>query len=226
MSNKTYLENYGIEVNRENVYYSRTYVQGKGDITPRFIYTSLDGELQNISSLVLDLMKSFDKFRFYDLFDVIFSGKGLVFRKDFIFIPYVLPSLPHEIGHILEMKDKSRWVKDDLGMPMMTNLKNPAIFYRSMARDFRARAIQLRLGSNDPNVIKNHVEKQTIDSYEGSWFLAARDLLPYGRFRNTKDVADWANTFMLTTFNEWTEEKIRHEWSLRIDHYKEWMETK
>lgn len=96
--------------------------------------------------------------------------------KNGIIMPCGMPTIDHEVAHIVEMNDISRIVKPDLGLSM--GFKNPnshSEFFCVVAREVRVRAIQTSMGYK-PVRIKDH----------GAYNRQPH--LPYGRFQSDKDI--------------------------------------
>jgi hypothetical protein len=150
-----------------------------------------------------------------------------------IHCPFMLPCVEHEIAHIVEMNDLSRICLPDWGMGKIHDgvhkLKtNPKFFFAAVAREIRVRNIQkiisgddlnMRVGSKKDNayaaVIKN--------SY--SWIDPAAKFIPFGRFRTMDEFYDWTIHLAETTLKNYSIERIRHEWDVKLNIMREYMYT-
>lgn len=136
--------------------------------------------------------------------------------KENIFTYFSLPRISHEIAHLLEMKNSKRWVLPDFGIkfPFNHTHKNKSIFFTALARETRVIAIESVLSSNSKSILDN-----------SSWKIDKR-YLPFGRFNKKSDLKDWIIDLHTKTVNAWSHDRIYHEWAIRLDYIKNWMETK
>lgn len=161
------------------------------------------------------------RIRTYALADTIYSDISKVYflTKEHIYIPYRLPSASHEIAHMVEMKDLDRCLLPDWGLKAFTNKVKVSdkLFFAAFAREIRIRAIDnLIHGFSNPVSITNHVY----------WFHEACKRIPFGRFKDNKDIVAWADDLSLKTFIAWSFDRVEHEWKIRLDHIRNWMETR
>ena len=111
--------------------------------------------------LIQELLAMNNRFRFYpSLIETNLDEDEvcLVVRKDFIFMPLCMPLIEHEVAHILEMKNKDRWTKNDLGMKFNIYSCGKSMFFAALSRESRVAGIQARLmGRNINHVIINRL---------------------------------------------------------------------
>jgi hypothetical protein len=151
------------------------------------------------------------------------EDKGFFVTKSNIFIPYVLPKVEHDIAHMVELRNPKRWTMADWGMPRFDdhNIK-PGPFFAALSREARTRAIQLYM---EPEAVGN--EKHTTFNQLANpyWKDMAKSLLPFGRFHSMKDVECWMGDLRERTYRAWSLDRIVHEWTVRLNHIQNWMET-
>jgi hypothetical protein len=182
---------------------------------------------QHLSSFQISLLESESRIRLYPLTGLVDAKKTFFLDKRNIYIAYSLPSLGHQIAHAVEMKDSSRWLLPDWGM----NLKGfvhqedqltARMYYIAMAREIRVRAIQLHMEPfhrlNKKSTVYNICNNQHA---WGSW---AERFTPHRQFQNFQHVWNWVEYLREKTYREWSLDRIRHEWSLRLTHMQHWME--
>jgi hypothetical protein len=183
-----------------------------------------------------------NRIRLYPFVTDLEPDKAFFVKKEGIFIPYAIPAPEHEIAHMCEMQDQSRWLLPDWGLAFpqesaekskckdpavkfFDRYKSPKIFFAAMAREIRVRGIQL------------HMEPEEIDKKDSTVFhilnnqfawggSVLKGHLPFGRFRIAKDVEDWAADLRDKTYKAWNLPRIEHEWGVRLTHMQNWMETK
>lgn len=136
---------------------------------------------------------------------------GWCVRKDYVQMPVCLPTAPHELSHLVEMKSLPRILQDDFGLTMSNEGLAPASYYAAMAREARVRGIGSHLTGQE--TFGNRI-----------WALDAP--LNYGRFRNVQDVESWAHDIFSRARKDWDMSRIHDEVKLRADYIREYMETK
>jgi hypothetical protein len=158
------------------------------------------------------------RIRVFSLYDELEENQGYIPRKDMICIPIGLPSADHEIAHMVEMNNPKRWTLPDWGMPHpAVGYKANKNFFQALSREIRVRAIQAHItGKSNPHFPKNHC----------GWEHEIAPRLHFGRFKCPQDVFDWASGMWQKTHNAWSLDRIRHEWEIRLNHIRNWMEIK
>jgi len=78
------------------------------------------------------------------------------------------------------------------------------------------RAIQAIMGMSSPY-------KHILDN--GYWNSYAKQIIPYGRFVNIKELENWLNQITETTTKKWSIERIECEWTIRLRHIENYMAT-
>jgi hypothetical protein len=151
------------------------------------------------------------------------EDKGFFVTKSNIFIPYVLPKVEHDIAHMVELRNPKRWTMADWGMPRFDdrNIK-PGPFFAALSREARTRAIQLYL---EPEAVGNEEHTTFNQLANPYWRDMAKSLLPFGRFQSMKDVECWVGDLRERTYRAWSLDRIVHEWTVRLNHIQNWMET-
>ncbi len=163
------------------------------------------------------------------------------------------PSIMHEIGHWLDMKDPKRWIIKEWGFDdwspipfeettvSITNKKaihNKAWSYnqykadrskKSQARFTKYLSTELRVRSieyrlNSSSFQTNKFINKIIGSF--NWGDMSLIMLPFAKFQTVDHLKDWIGTLGQTTYNHWTEDKIEFEFKKRLDYWGEWAETK
>lgn len=157
------------------------------------------------------------------LYGDIEDDKGYFVTKSNIFIPYQLPKIEHDIAHLVELTNSKRWTMTDWGMPRFDddNIK-PGPFFAALCREARTRAIQLHMQPEAIGDNNNTTYNQLANSY---WMSMTKSLLPFGRFKCLKDVECWMGDIRERTYKAWSLDRITHEWKIRLDHIRNWMET-
>lgn len=164
----------------------------------------------------------FDRF-FGDVSDRLKIDKqvGFLITKDTIHIPYQLPSIEHEIAHLVEMKDSKRWTMTDFGMgnPDIDHMSAERIF-QALSREVRARAIELHLTGK---IIKSDSKYMIFNN--PFWYSAVKKHLPFGKFKNMDEVTAWVEDLRDKTYAAWSEDRVVHEWKIRLEHIQNHMES-
>lgn len=174
---------------------------------------------QKLGEFEKSLLDMDDRIRVFQLYDELEETQGYIPRKDMICIPVGLPSADHEIAHMLEMRTPERWVLPDWGMKHPNDgYKSPKDFFASLSREIRVRAIQAHINPScsDPDFPKGHVH----------WEGEATSRLHFGRFKCPQDIYDWGHDLWVKTHMAWSRDRIRHEWEVRLNYIRNWMETK
>lgn len=179
----------------------------------------------HLSLFVKELVQSESRFRFHDVGNDFFNDKKFfVVTKEIIHCPIFMPAIEHEIAHAVEMRDCSRWLLPDWGMTNFTE-PSPKAMFAAMAREIRVRAIQLHMLPESEHNNKNSTLVNILNN-DWAWGHWARTMTPFGRFKNYQDVWTWANDLRERTFKSWSQDRIAHEWKIRLTHMQNWMETK
>lgn len=181
-------------------------------------------EISGASKFERELFSIDSRIRFTDMFGGVESNKGFIIRDQVIHFNHVLPSLSHEIGHMVEMRDLTRCVKDDWGMmlPSKAN-KNPKSFLAAMSREIRVRAIELHiLGKSSNHNTKNNILTNPFWDRTAQNFLKKNKL---GKFNTYQELQDWVFYLRDKTYAAWSQDRIKHEWEVRFNYISNWMET-
>jgi hypothetical protein len=178
------------------------------------------------SSFSIDLLRMEPRFRVYALADEMFDVRpdhAYYPTKEHLYLPVIIPALSHEIAHMVEMRDPVRWTLPDWGFPglsvLRSGFRSDAGFYVALAREARVCAIERHMQPTRGN-------KAPIDNEGTHWEWEAKRRLLFGRFRKYDDVLDWVKAIHESTYAAWGLDRIRHEWEVRLNHIREWMETR
>lgn len=66
------------------------------------------------------------------------------------------------------------------------------------------------------NILRN-------DHAWGEW---AKTHVPFGRFKSYEHVQAWVHDIREKTYKAWSLERIKHEWEIRLNAMREYMETR
>lgn len=159
----------------------------------------------------------------YPFYADVEDKKGFFVTRDNIFIPYVLPKIEHDISHLLELRNSKRWTMVDWGMPRFEkDVISPGPFFAALCREIRTRAIQLHMEPEAMGDMNNTTYNQLANQY---WTGMVKKLLPFGRFQTYQDVECWLGSLREGTYKAWCQDRIVHEWKVRLNHIQNWMET-
>lgn len=172
---------------------------------------------------VMSLLNVDSRIRVCPFYGDVEENKGFFVTKQHIFIPYELPKIEHDIAHLLELKNSKRWTMVDWGMPRFdADYIKPRPFFAALSREIRTRAIQLYMEPKAYGDMKSTTFNQLANPY---WYGMAEKLLPFGRFNSMQDVESWLGHVRECTYSAWCKDRIVHEWNIRLDHIRNWMET-
>lgn len=162
---------------------------------------------------------------FFHIFDRVLDkqdgdGVGYYPKKDFVYIATQLPTIEHEIAHMVEIQDEARVLLPDWGFKMYRlygkKRETNSAIVAGIARETRVRAIQrIIMRENSSSSMADHP----------AWSTAMDDYFPYGRFRNHADLVAWIKDIHERTCMNWSLDKIESEWNKKIDYLLNWMET-
>lgn len=137
-------------------------------------------------------------------------------RKDYMQFVVGIPTLEHEIAHMVEMKDFSRCIINDWGLRFdIENISNK-LFFLTMAREARVRGIQSHLDGREYAYSANHPVI----------LFDAPGHLPFGKFNSCKDFYDWMQAIFSRSRSDWSKDRIYDEWVKRAEYIRNWQETK
>lgn len=172
---------------------------------------------QKLSDFERSLFEMDSRIRVFGFFDDLESNHGFIIRKDMICIPTGLPSADHEIAHMVEMTNRSRWTLHDWGINIHEPKTQKGLF-AAISRETRVRAIQRHMTPNIPRFAPlNNVH---------CWEPWVKENIPFGKFKTYQDVENWVVDMHDKTYAAWSLDRIRYEWEVRINHIRDWMETK
>lgn len=174
---------------------------------------------------ICELLNMEPRIRLYPLHGDVSRDCGFIVRPDHIFIPWAQPAVEHEIAHLVELTASRRWTMTDWGMPRFEvgDIFAPR-FFAALARETRVRALQryMMTFKNEQELHDSWVWNQCNNPY---WAEMVRRSLPFGRFRDYQDVQMWIRDLHEKVYKSWSQDRIRHEWMIRLDHFRNWMET-
>lgn len=177
-----------------------------------------------VGPIVISLFEMEPRIKVYSLFGDADPemNQGYIPEKHQLLFPIGIPGAAHEIAHMVEMRNPDRWTKVDWGMVSPKKNKGYSKWqstgglFAALTREIRVRAIQQHINSEMPypSIMDNP-----------HWNDLVCDRLHFGRFKSRKDVLDWSNDLKNKTYNAWSLDRIRHEWEVRLNHIRNWMET-
>jgi len=177
------------------------------------------------SSFICELLNMEPRIRLYPLHGDVTHDCGFIVKHEHIYIPWAQPAVEHELSHLVELNSSRRWTMTDWGMPRFEvgGISAPRIF-AALARETRVRALQRHLMTfkNDQELQDSWVWNQCNNPY---WEQMVRRNLPFGRFRDYQDVTMWIRDLHEKVYRAWSQDRIRHEWTVRLEHIQNWMET-
>lgn len=160
--------------------------------------------------IIHDMMSMFPCVKYSSIMNDLDDKWAYKPTKKCIYIAHSLPTIAHEIAHMVEMNDFSRLLLQDWGLKL-----GPNVGFTSAAREIRVRAIQ---GLMEPE------RNRLVNNYFG-WMIPLFGKLPFGRFKTKQDVIDWENDLHHRILRAWSLDRIFHEWKLRVDYIRNWQET-
>lgn len=139
--------------------------------------------------------------------------------KKYIHWSIDLPAAHHEIAHFVELSNINRLLLPDFDFSLGISSNNPKNAMAVYTRELRVRAIQrhMRVDYKEYKDIQ-HIQNEFI-------FKEMKDSLPFGRFKNEKELIDWSINLHDRTFNAWNKDRIEFEFNRRADFIRNWMET-
>lgn len=172
----------------------------------------------------LELLSMDSRIKVCSFYGDVQDDAGYLPTKKQLVFPCELPAASHQIAHMIEMTNPNRWTMIDWGMATpegdFSNFK-ARNYFAALARETRVRAIQLHL---DESLI--YKSSTTYNIFMNSvWECAAKKYLPFGRFSSMKELEDWTFSLRDRTYFAWSVERVRHEWAIRLNHIRNWMET-
>lgn len=179
----------------------------------------------SVHPFVHELLAMDQRIRMNEFFGDVESDKGYFITKNTIHIPYNLPAIQHDIAHLLEMRDCRRWTIPDWGMPRFEKESMPkTCVFAALARETRTRAIQLHLTrfSCEEAKLSSFAFNQLNNPY---WKKLVISCLPFGRFKEYREVNDWVCYMRERTYQAWSLDRIHFVWMNRLEHIQNWMET-
>ena len=169
-----------------------------------------------INDFSSSLLKMDDRIKLCQMGYDIDSSGAYIPTKTHIIIPVFLPLITHEISHLVEINPLERLLQNDFGMRIWPSISKK--FWVALAREVRVRAIESII---EP---KPFSSRKIEDNSE--WLKMIEKAVPYGKFKDVKEVIEWTKHIHNTTIKQWDQERIRFEWCNRLDYLREWMETK
>ncbi len=133
---------------------------------------------------------------------------GYAIRHGVIHFSTLMPSLSHEIAHMVEMKTEKRWIQNDWGFSLDLNHTWMPI----LIRETRVRAIQA------------HMNRQR-QIYENE-FVFDNVKYPLTKFKSRPELVEYLQAMSERTQKAWSPDRIEHEWKIRVAYIRNHMETK
>jgi hypothetical protein len=150
---------------------------------------------------------------------------GYLPTKDYLYFTVVI-RIEHQIAHLLEMNNLDRCVQMDYGFENFSKIiyshtpPKPKPLFAALSREIRVGSIQSYFKSN-PQL---HQENQEV-LLNDFWKNFVKSSLPFGRFNSLQDVIEWGEHLKSQTYKAWSVDRIHHEWSIKLNHLRNWMET-
>ncbi len=156
--------------------------------------------------------------------------KFFVVTKEWIYIPRALPTVEHEIAHAVEMKDQKRWLLPDWGLAVEPFNRDESkltarMMFAAMSREIRVRAIELVMLDPKERNDKSSTRYNILNN-QHAWGEWTKRFTPFGRFKSVKEVEDWVHTMREQTLKAWSLERVEHEWKIRFNHMRNYMDTR
>lgn len=134
-----------------------------------------------------------------------------------IYVAYSLPSLFHEIAHLVEI-DNERYLLPDFGLggkATPSQRLNKKFMIKASAREERVIAIQKVINcGNNPEVNKSMSIVNQNPFYQE---LFNKVGFPFNKFQNFNEVKDWAFHIFEKATKVWTRDKIEFEFFKRVE---------
>ncbi len=162
--------------------------------------------LKNVAPFEQHLLGMFPRVRLHPIYDDRFGGYSL--HHGTVHMATAVPSTSHEIAHMVEMKDPKRWTLKDWGMPLAIRSFGIPL----LARECRVRAIQFYMGG----------QRQI---YENEFVFDAVKY-PIAKFKGRAELLEWLQAMEERTKKAWSVDRIEDEWRVRVNHIRNYMETK
>lgn len=188
-------------------------------------HSAVDEVRDRLKPFTYHLLGMEPRIRLHEFLDDLDDENFFTITKEHIYSPYQFPPIEHEICHLLEMRNEKRWLLSNQGMETYTdlNLISAKSFFAGLARELRVRAIQLHMMpeelDNKNGCVYNILNNQL------TWGQYAALHLPFGRFKTYQDVEDWAGLIREKTYKAWSQDRIVHEWKIRLDYIRDYMES-
>ena len=183
-------------------------------------------EISGIHPLVYTMLSMDSRICLSPFFGDVDENKGFFITKEAIHIPYTLPTIQHDLSHLLELKNSKRWTLPDWGMARFDDRRMPSSrqFFAAFSREVRTRAIQLHLTQfSCERVMRNSTTYNQLNN--PFWDELCKNYLPFGRFKSYQDVDVWMCSMREKTYKAWSLDRIYHEWKIRLSHIQNWMES-
>lgn len=181
-------------------------------------------ETGRLTPFLSHLLQMEPRIRLYPFFGDVEKDKGFFVTRDHIYIPYQLPMVEHDIAHLVELTNPTRWTLPDWGMRRFDEPKpTSGALFAAFAREVRTRAIQLHLVkfNNEKALRESTSYSQLNNPY---WVACLQGSCPFGRFKAYRDVEDYNGFLRERVFQSWNLDRIEATWKQRLVHLQHWME--
>lgn len=185
---------------------------------------TIDQINHTISKTTKHLLSKLDsRVKYFSMIDYILDRKSIVTayypRKDYIYFACDLPTIEHEISHMVEINE-SRTLLPDWGLKTFSNLdkETTSAIVAGAAREVRVRAIQAHLFDVKPDKIRTLADNP-------AWPDSMISRCPYGKFKSRTDFVTWIEDLHEKTYKAWNIDKIESIWNNRVEYIFNWMET-
>jgi len=180
-----------------------------------------------MTPFMFHLLSMDERLRFPELGDGIIEGQSYIPTKNYLYIPYAVPNMVHQISHMVEMTKLERCIQPDWGMVPNSLDGQTAGLFAALIREARVRSIQSYLA---PWIIEYEDEESdyggllNLNMYINNATSRIKKK-PFGRFYFRKDIIEYIEMTRDKTIQAWSLDRIEAEWKKRLQYIQHWMET-
>jgi hypothetical protein len=159
---------------------------------------------------------------------------GYVLANNTMYLAAGIPRLSHEIAHLVEMSKPKRWTQIDFGFPEVKSDYEPGYVY--FVRETRVRCIEhILLDFDFKSKLTPVIPKMKIpfgkhpapkkDFLESLFPRITNINFPIKKFNSYISFSAFLESIYDTTKKKYDKDRIEHDWKIRIDYIKNFMET-
>ena len=196
-----------------------------------------------------ELLSMDNRFRFMEMaYDITYhDGKSdkdvsYLIYDNHIYLPCVFPPVQHEIAHMVEIP-LPRLMLPDWGLSDVSRIiyKHPKekvkTFFAAFSREIRVRAIQRIITANKEVPLATYVramhsevhpDTSNVSAFDNeTWTNAAIGYMQHDIYpiKTKNQLEDWIINLHNKTIKSWSVERIRYEWTRRLNIIQNAMET-